>query len=133
MPQTLKAIAEFTASRLIGKPDTEISKLASLGQAQTGALVFVQDQKDLARALASAASAVLAGEFASTAEATKPILIAQNPRFAFARAGELVHPHKAYMPGVHATAVVDPSAKIAPTTAVDAYAVVEANAVIGER
>ena len=133
MPHTLQAIADFTASRLIGNPNIEISKLVSLGQAQTGALVFVQDQKDLAQALSSAASAVIAGEFAVAAGATKAMLIAQNPRLAFARAGELVHPHKTYPSGVHPTAVIDPSAKIASTATVDAYAVVEANAVIGQR
>jgi UDP-3-O-[3-hydroxymyristoyl] glucosamine N-acyltransferase len=133
MPHTLQAIADFTDSRLVGDPNTQIAKVASLAQAQPGALVFVQEQKALAKALASAAGAVIAGEFATSAGATKPMLIAQNPRLAFARAGELLHPHQAYAPGVHPTAVVHPSAKVAATAAIDAYAVIEAGAVIGER
>ena len=67
MPQTLQALAEFTASRLIGDGSIEITKVASIAQAQPGDLVFVQteDGKDLAEALASRASAVIAGEFAA--------------------------------------------------------------------
>jgi len=135
MPQTLQALAEFTTSRLIGDGSLEITKVASIAQAQPGDLVFVQteDEKDLAEALASPASAVIAGQFAAASGSSKPLLIAANPRLAFCGAGALLHPPKIYPPGVHPTAVVHPSARIAPTAAVDAHAVIEANAVIGER
>lgn len=133
MPHTLQAIAEFTASRLIGDPAVEILKVASLAQAQPGDLVFVQDNKDLPRALSSRAGAVIAGEFASNITASKPLLLSPDPRLAFARAGALLHPPKTCAPGVHPTAVVHASAQVAATAAIDAYAVIEANAVIGER
>ena len=64
MPQTLESLAEFTATRLIGDGSIEIARVASIGQAQPGDLVFVQDEKHLEEALASEASAVIAGEFA---------------------------------------------------------------------
>jgi len=135
MPQTLQALAEFTTSRLIGDGGIEVSRVASIAQAQPGDLVFVQteDGKDLAEALASHASAVIAGEFAASSAGTKPLLISADPRLAFCGAGALLHPPRAYPPGVHPTAVVHPSARIAPTAAVDAHAVIEAGAVIGER
>ena len=146
MPHTLQALAEFAAARLIGDGSVLISKVASIAQAQAGDLIFVQDEKDLARALASRASAVIAGEFAAAAPATetpsasastfpagKSLLISANPRLAFARAGALLHPPKAYPAGVHPTAVIHPSAQVAATAAVDAHAVIEAGAVIGER
>ena len=132
MPHTLQTIAEFTASRLIGDGTTKIARVASLAQAQAGDLVFVQDRKDLPQALSSPASAVIAGEFASSA-ASKPLLIAQSPRLAFARAGELLHPQKTHSPGVHSTAVIHPTATIAASAAIDAYVVIESNAIIGER
>jgi UDP-3-O-[3-hydroxymyristoyl] glucosamine N-acyltransferase len=133
MPHTLQELAEFTASRLIGDADTEISRVASLAQAQPGDVVFVQDKKDLAAALNSRASAVIAGEFASDALSEKPLLISDNPRLAFCRAGALLHPSKVYKAGIHPTAVVHSTAKIAPTAAIDAHAVIEADAVIGAR
>ena len=51
MPQTLQALAEFTTSRLIGDGGIEVSRVASIAQAQPGDLVFVQteDGKDLAK------------------------------------------------------------------------------------
>ena len=132
MPHTLQQLAEATAARLIGDGKTQVNKVASIEQAEPGDLVFVQDQKDLAEALASRATAVIAGEFANT-PSTKPLLISSHPRLAFCAAGALLHPPKVYPAGVHPTAVVHPSAQIAASAAIDAHAVIEANAVIGER
>jgi UDP-3-O-[3-hydroxymyristoyl] glucosamine N-acyltransferase len=135
MPHTLEALAEFTASRLIGDGSIEITKVASIAQARPGDLVFVQseDAEDLAEAFASGATAVIAAESAAAESATKPLLISANPRLAFCAAGALLHPPKKYPPGWHPTAVVHASARVAATAAVDAHAVIEANAVIGER
>ncbi len=133
MPYTLQALAELTGSRLIGNSSIVIAKVASIAQAQAGDLVFVQDEKDLSRGLASRASAVITGEFAAALTASKPLLIAAHPRIAFCGAGALLHPPKTHPAGVHPTAVVDPSAKLAPTAAVDAHAVIEANAIVGAR
>jgi UDP-3-O-[3-hydroxymyristoyl] glucosamine N-acyltransferase len=133
MPQTLQALADYIPARLIGDGALPIAKVASIAQARTGDLVFVQDAKDLAQALSSQASAVIAGEFAASAEGSKPMLIAKQPRLAFARAGAMLHPPRRYPAGIHPSAVVHASAKIASTAAIDAHAVVEANAVIGER
>jgi UDP-3-O-[3-hydroxymyristoyl] glucosamine N-acyltransferase len=133
MSHTLQELAEVTAARLIGDGAIHVHKVASIAQAQPGDLVFVQDSRDLAEALASRATAIIAGEFASSTSTTKPLLISPHPRLAFCAAGALLHPPKTYPPGVHPTAVVHPSARIAATAAIDAHAVVEANAMIGER
>src|SRR5271166_3876242 len=125
MPHTLQELEKFTASRLIGDGAVEVAKVASIAQAQAGDLVFVQDEKDLPAAVTSRASAVIAGEFAVNAAGTKPLLIAANPRLAFCRAGALLHPRKAYPPGVHPTAVVHPSAAVAVSASVDAHALIE--------
>src|ERR1039457_6856814 len=106
MHQTLQSLAEFTAARLIGDGNLEITNVASIAHAQPGALVFVQDEKHLAQALASTANAVIAGEFAASSAGRKPLLIAAHPRLAFARAGKLLHPPRTYAAAVHPTAVV---------------------------
>jgi len=133
MPQTLQALAEFTATRLVGDGNIEIARAASIGQAQPGDLIFVQDEKCLEEALASGASAVIAGEFAASAQGRKPLLIAANPRLAFARAGALLHPPKTYPPGIHETAVIHHSAQLALTASIDAYAVIGPDAIVGQR
>lgn len=133
MPHTLQSIAEFTASIVLGDGSIGIERLASIAHAQPGDLVFVESEKHLAEALASKASAVIAGEFAESSAQRKPLLLARHPRLAFAGAAALLHPPKRHAPGVHPTAVVDPSARVAASAAVDAHAVIEASAVVGER
>src|SRR5208337_2179297 len=133
MAQTLQALAEFTATRLIGDGNIEVSRAASIGQAQPGDLIFVQDENPLEEALNSRASAVIAGEFAASARGRKPLLIADNPRLAFARAGALLHPPRTYPPGIHETAVIHHSAKLALTASIDAYAVIGPGAIVGQR
>ena len=133
MPHTLQELAECTAARLIGDGTIQVARVASVAQARPGDLVFVQDEKGLAQALSSRATAVITGEFAGACAASKPLLIAGDPRLAFCRAGALLHPAKTYPPGVHPTAVVDPSAAIAATAAIDTHAVIEARVVVGER
>lgn len=133
MSHTLQELEQFTASRLAGDGTIAVSRVASIAKSQPGDLVFVQDEKDLDRALSSRASAVIAGEFAAHLEADKPLLLSANPRLAFCRAGAQLHPPKAYKPGIHPTAVVDPSAKVASSATVDAHAVIESGAIIGDR
>lgn len=133
MPQTLQSLAEFVSARLIGDGQIEVALVASIASAQPGALVFVQSDKHLAEALASQASAVIAGEFAANVQSAKPLLIAANPRLAFATAASLLHAAPKYAPAIHPTAVIHPSAKVSPSSSVDAHAVIEPNAVIGDR
>jgi UDP-3-O-[3-hydroxymyristoyl] glucosamine N-acyltransferase len=133
MLHTLQELAEVTAARLIGDGNVQVNKVASIALAQPGDLVFVQDQKNLAQAFASRATAVIAGEFVDATSTAKPLLISAHPRLAFCAAGALLHPPRTYPAGVHPTAVVHPSARISTTAAVDAHAVIEADAVIGER
>ena len=133
MPQTLQALAEFTAARLIGDGSIEIAKVASIANARPGDLVFVESDRHLEEALGSGASAVIAGEFAAATAGNKPLLISPRPRLAFATAAKLLYPPVKYAPSIHPTAIIDPSARVAASTSVDAYAAIEANAVIGER
>jgi len=132
MPHTLQAVAEFTASRLVGDGSIELVKVASVASAQPGDLVFLESDRYLEDALSSKASAVLAGEFAARSAGRKPLLINSRPRLAFATAARLLHPTKQGKPAIHPTAVIHPSAKVAPTTRVEAHAVIESNAVVGD-
>jgi len=133
MPQTLQSLAEFISARVIGDGNIEVSRVSSIASAQAGDLVFVQSDKHLQDALASQASAVIAGEFAAARKTARPLLIAANPRLAFATAASLLHAGPEYPPAIHATAVIHPSATISPSASVDACAVIQQKAVIGDR
>lgn len=133
MPQTLQSLADLLSARVLGEGNVEVAGVASIGNAKPGDIVFVEAEKHLAEALASQASALIAGEFATASSADKPLLIAKQPRLAFARAAAILHVAHAATPAIHPTAVIHSSAKISPSASIGAHAVIEANAVIGHR
>jgi UDP-3-O-[3-hydroxymyristoyl] glucosamine N-acyltransferase len=122
-----KEIAEFVQARLEGDDAVELSGIASIVSAAPGDLVFVEDEKNLSRALESKASAVIAGEFATGKSHSKPLLIAAQPRLAFARAAQILCSARSLKPGIHASAIVHPSAQL------DQNVALEEHVVIGER
>lgn len=127
----LSALAQQLGAKLIGR-DVDVTGVASLRSASAPHLIFVDDPKHLAAALASNAAAVIAGDFAAN-ETTKPLLIAAQPRLAFAQAAALLQPSLQPPAAIHPTAVVAPLAKIAASAYIGPHAVIEANATIGER
>jgi UDP-3-O-[3-hydroxymyristoyl] glucosamine N-acyltransferase len=133
MPQTLQALAKFTASRLIGDGRAPIAKVASIAHAQSGDLVFAELDRHLEEAMNSHASAIVVGEWAGDITTNKPLLINPHPRLAFATAASFLEVKKNSTAAIHATAVIHPSAKVTPSARVEAHAVIEANAVIGAR
>jgi UDP-3-O-[3-hydroxymyristoyl] glucosamine N-acyltransferase len=135
MKRSVQQIAEDAGARLVGDSGVEISGVASIESASAGDLVFVEDEKHLAAALRSQASAVIAGEFATGVSSNRPLLISDHPKLAFARAARLLRTTSGLAePGdyVHPTAVIDPSAKVGPGVVVEARAVVGERATIGE-
>ncbi|HEY3043228.1 MAG TPA: UDP-3-O-(3-hydroxymyristoyl)glucosamine N-acyltransferase [Vicinamibacterales bacterium] len=128
-------IARFLSARLVGNPTRDITAAASLSTAGPSDLSFIEDAKYLDRAAQCRAGAVLAGEFAAGGvpglEST--LLIVKAPRLAFARAVAFIADSGRKPSGVHATAVVDGSARIGAQASIDAHAVVGKNVRIGAR
>ena len=58
MSRSLKEIAELVQVRLLGDGDIQIKNIASIQSAKAGDLVFVEDEKNLPKALQSQATAV---------------------------------------------------------------------------
>jgi UDP-3-O-[3-hydroxymyristoyl] glucosamine N-acyltransferase len=118
MKQSLAALAEKLACRLIGDGSVTVERLASLKSADAKSLVFVDDAKHFDSAMASAAAALIAGDFAASlvegsaaggdfaAKTHKPILISPQPRLAFARAAEFLRDPVAQGRGIHPSAIV---------------------------
>jgi len=132
MKRSLQELSSLLGCRLQGDGEVAITGLASISSATPGSLVFVEDEKNLAEALQSAASAIVTGEFAAQNNVAKPLLICAQPRLVFARAAQFLHPKPSPEGGVHPTAVIHPSAQIANGVRVEPRAVIEANAAIGE-
>ena len=89
-------------------------------------------EKYLQRALQSGARAVVAGEFAAGFSG-KPLLISSHPKLAFARAARfLQESNRGRNAGVHTTAVVHSSARLAPGVVVEEHGAIGEDVEIGE-
>ena len=126
-------IADALSGRLIGDASRDIVSVASLAAAGPTDLAFVEDAKYLAQASLCRAGAVLAGDFAAhgVPGLSATLIIVPAPRLAFAKAAALLAQAARKSTGVHATAIVDPSARIAANVSVDAYTVIGKNVRIG--
>jgi UDP-3-O-[3-hydroxymyristoyl] glucosamine N-acyltransferase len=126
----LSAIASALDLRLEnGSPDTEISGLNGIEQAGPGELTFVSNPKYFTKAKTTRAAAVIVSEEFPAIPAA--MLRAKDPYLSFARALELFHPKRQYAPGVHPTAVVDSTAKIAAGAHIGPYVVIGEDVTIG--
>ncbi len=64
MRRSLLSVAQSVQAQVVGDGAVEVSGIASIAQATSVDLVFVEDEAGLPAALASRAGAVIAGEFA---------------------------------------------------------------------
>ena len=132
MVRTAAELAQVLKARVLGEAQVKVSGIASIQSAAAGDLVFVEDGKNLQAAMDSRAAAVIAGEFAANAGG-KTLLIASQPRLAFARASRLLCDRSEPIFGIHPTAVIAASAKLSADVCLEAHVVISDNAVIGQR
>ena len=123
--------AKIGARPEAGDPEMEITGVAPIESAGPGAVTFIVNPRYAAAGRTTRASAIIVDE-KFPAAAGKPLLRARNPQFAYARAAELFYVPPKYPPGIHPTAVIDPSAKIGSNAAIGAYVVIDAGVHIGE-
>jgi UDP-3-O-[3-hydroxymyristoyl] glucosamine N-acyltransferase len=117
---------------LRGESSLTIRRVATLSRADAGSLSFFTNSKYRKQPESTAATAVL---LAPTDLAMCPVaaLIDSNPYLAYARIATLMYPQPPHAPGIHATAVVAGTARIAPSASIGPLSVIEADVQIGER
>ncbi len=139
MPKTIQKRITLTAGELAvslgahleGDPGAKISGIAGPESAGTEDLIYVNNAKSLGIARGSAAVCVLVP--AELRVAGKTVLRVADPKLAFAKAAALLHPPAAIAKGIHPTAVISPTARLAKNVAVGPYAVIEDEVEIGEK
>jgi UDP-3-O-[3-hydroxymyristoyl] glucosamine N-acyltransferase len=129
---SVKEVAEFVQARVLGDETVQLTGISSVKSAAPGDLIFVDDEKNLRPALESRASAVIVGDFAAGETSTKPLLLAVQPRLAFARAAQLLCPRAERKPGLHPSAIVHPSARLANGVTVEERVVIGEGVCVGE-
>src|SRR6266496_2103341 len=112
MTFTLQQLATTSGGELVGDPSLQIMGAASLGDATPGEISFFANRKYVALLRKTRASAVFVPP-----DFTEPITLAQirvaNPAKAFEQVVVKFAPKPiTFAPGIHPTAVVDPSAQI---------------------
>ncbi len=134
MPLSLAVIVEALGGTLVGNPALEIQGLAPLESAQGQHISFLSNPRYQAQLRATHAGCVIvsAALQAMAPEGTARI-VADNPYLYFARLTQLWRKHQTAerKPGIHATAVVDPSASVDASAFIGPLCVVEQGARIG--
>ncbi|CAG9197302.1 UDP-3-O-acylglucosamine N-acyltransferase [Paraburkholderia tropica] len=137
MAFTLEEIAGRFGGEVVGNPAQRVGSLAPLDQAGPQQLAFLANPKYLSQVDATRAGAVLISpnDLAKLASREgRNFIVTPNPYAYFARVAQafidLATPKT--QPGVHPSAHVDASAKIAASAVIGPNVTVEAGAVIGE-
>lgn len=118
----LGELASRLGAELRGDAEIEITGVKGIEEAGPAEITFVANPRYAGLARTTRAAAVLVDPgFADIPTATLRI---KNPYLAFAHALEFFYQPPAYPPGIHPTAVIDPSAEIGPEAHIGAYAVI---------
>jgi UDP-3-O-[3-hydroxymyristoyl] glucosamine N-acyltransferase len=130
--RSVKEVADFVQARVLGDASVPLTGISSVQSAKLGHLIFVDDEKNLHAALESRASAVIAGNFASGTTNAKPLLLAAQPRLAFARAAQFLCSSPERQRGIHSSAIVHATARLANSVTIEDRAIIGEGVQIGE-
>ena len=128
----LEEIAKLVGGELVGDPTTAITGVAGIKEAKKGDITFLANARYLSFLDETEASAVIAST--QTAPGKKPLVRIANPSPAFSKIVSLFSKFKdPKTPGVHPTAVIDPTVKLGQDVFVGPHVVIEKETVIGGR
>jgi len=110
----------------------EITGVSGIEDAGPGQITFIANPKYAAMAKTTRAGAVLVtDDFPALPSSTTAALRTSNPYLAFARAIDLFYQPPSYAPGIHPTAVIDPTAQIGSGAHIGPYVVLGPHVRIG--
>jgi UDP-3-O-[3-hydroxymyristoyl] glucosamine N-acyltransferase len=125
----LGELATRLGAELRGDAELEVTGVKGIEEAGPTEITFVANPRYAGLARKTRAAAVLVEpEFQEIAAATLRI---KNPYLAFSRALGLFYQPPVYSPGIHSTAVIDPTAEIGAGAHIGAYVVVGPGVRIG--
>ncbi len=131
---SLGELARHLGGELIGDPSLQISRIGPLEGATPSTISFLSNPRYQSQLADSRAGCVIvAPAMRDIAAARGAAIVADDPYLAFARLTQwwAAHTRRAHLPGVHPSALVDVSAKLADDVSIGPLAIVEAGARIG--
>jgi len=132
MTFTLQELATLSGAELIGDPKLQITGAASLGEATPGEISFFANRKYIGLLRKTCASAIFVPpDFAEPINAAQ--VRVSNPTKAFEQVLLKFAPSTVtFAPGIHSTAIVDPSVQLGERVSIQPLAVIEAGTRIGD-
>ena len=132
MTFTLQELATLSGAELIGDPKLQITGAASLGEATPGEISFFANRKYIGLLRKTRASAIFVPpDFAEPINAAQ--VRVSNPTKAFEQVLLKFAPSTVtFAPGIHSTAIVDPSVQLGERVSIQPLAVIEAGTRIGD-
>jgi UDP-3-O-[3-hydroxymyristoyl] glucosamine N-acyltransferase len=129
---TVKELAALSGGELVGDPTLKITGAASLGEAARGEISFFTNRKYIGLLRKTRASAIFVPpDFAEPIDAAH--IRVSNPTKAFEEVLLKFAPKPiTFAPGVHSSAVIDPSAQLGERVSIQPLAVIEPDARIGD-
>ncbi|HEX9281553.1 MAG TPA: UDP-3-O-(3-hydroxymyristoyl)glucosamine N-acyltransferase [Candidatus Udaeobacter sp.] len=132
MTLTLKQLANLSDGELVGDSTLKITGAASLGEATPGEISFFTNRKYIGLLRKTRASAIFVPpDFAEPVNAAQ--IRVSNPTKAFEQVVLKFAPNPiTFAPGIHPSAIVDPSVQLGERVSIQPLAVIEAGAKIGD-
>ena len=127
---TAASLAERFGLGLRGDGGAVVDAVATLAGARPGQLSFLANPRYRPQLASSQAGVVVVRE-ADAEGLERTVLVARDPYVAFAKIAALFDPPPAPRPGVHASAVVDPTAQLDPSAEVGPFTCIGARSRIG--
>jgi UDP-3-O-[3-hydroxymyristoyl] glucosamine N-acyltransferase len=129
--RTLGELAEYVGGRVCGDPNVAISSASTLGRAEDGEISFLANSKYEKQLRTTKASAVIVGK--ETANTTVPLLVADDPYYAFMQIMVLLHGHRKHKKvGISPRSLISDSAKIGADCHVHDFVSVADEARVGD-
>ena len=121
--RTLGELAEYVGGRVCGDPDVLIKSASTLGRAGEGDISFLTNRKYEKQLWTTKASAVIVGK--DTPTASVPLLIAEDPYYAFMQIMVLLHGHRKHKKvGISPRASISDTAKIGADCHIGDFAII---------
>jgi len=128
---TLKQLAEHLQCEYLGEPEVEVCGIASLDRAQSHQLTFLAQEK-YAKLLPECKAGIVMLQAKWRDRITGNALLVEDPYLAYAQVSGLFDPRPKGRVGIHSTAQVDPTARIAESASIGPNCVIGPGASIGE-
>jgi len=129
--KTLRELAQYVDGRVFGDPDVAIRSASTLGRAEQGDISFLTNAKYAKQLRTTRASAVIVGK--EVPAASVPLLIAEDPYYAFMQVMVLLHGHRKHRKvGISTHASIADTAKIGADCHIHDFVSIADGAKIGD-